>query len=317
MNNKPLFSVVTVCYNAGNLISKTIESVLAQKTGPESDLKSKGYDTLFEYIIQDGASTDDTLSVVEEYKPLFNEKGIALTVNSGKDGGIYDAMNKASASAKGEYVIFMNADDCFYSDTVLLSVAERLFIHVISDSEDATINASDNNSSSAISDSLPDIIYGDCIVKELGMYFKFRKCFELIKDRMPFSHQACFAKRTLLLESPLNTEYRITADYAFIVKSYLSGRTFFDSDVCIALVTADGLSSVHMLDTFVEVNKVCNDLNIPRFSQDEYLKKLKEMKLKQFVLSYFPKCIKLFIRKSQIKRRGQLAEVTIPKWAES
>lgn len=291
MSNKPLFSVVTVCYNAGNLIRKTIESVAAQNTSINSDSLFTGFDSLFEYIIQDGASTDDTISIVSEYQSLFADKGISMTVNSEKDGGIYDAMNKAVRSAKGTYVIFMNADDCFYSDHVLKDISESL-------------------------SEFPDIIYGDCIIKELGMYFKFRKCFDLIKTRMPFSHQACFAKRELLTESPFNTSYRITADYAFLLKNFINGKSFFDSNVCIALVTADGLSSVHMLDTFIETNKVCNDLNTPRFSNSEYVKKLHIMKIKQFVLSYFPGFIKLAIRKFQIKKRGQLTEVIIPHWCK-
>ena len=293
----PLFSVVTVCYNSGELIKKTIESVLSQ------DMSNN--DMSFEYIIQDGQSTDNTLSIVNSYADAFIEKGIKYTVNSLKDGGIYDAMNKGVNSSTGTYVIFMNADDCFYSSHVLNDVTNAL--------KNAFTNSFSNNELCDIA-SLPDIIYGDCIVKELGMYFKFRKCYDLIKERMPFSHQACFAKRELLLATPLNTEYRITADYDFILKSYLSDKVFFDSNVEIALVTADGLSSVHMLDTFVEVNKVCNNLNCPRFSNEAYEKKLKEMKVKQFVLSYFPNSIKLFIRKNQIKNRGQITSVTVPPW---
>lgn len=304
MNNKPLFSVVTICYNCGNLIRKTIESVLAQNNN----------DSLFsfEYIIQDGASGDNTLEIVSEYKQRFEENNIPLIVNSLKDGGIYDAMNKAVSNANGEYVIFMNADDCFYSKDVLYDVFTKL-ISFKNDSADNT-NGSDNITD--YSDILPDIIYGDCIVKELGMYFKFRKTFDQIKDRMPFSHQSCFAKRKLLLETPLNTEYKITADYDFILKSYLSKKTFFDSEIVISLVTADGLSSVHMLDTFIEVNKVCDALSVPRFNKSDYEKKLKEMKLKQFVLSYFPNFIKLAIRKKQIKSRGQITTVEIPYWAK-
>jgi len=278
----PLFTVVTVCYNASSLIEKTIKSVLAQDF------------TDYEYIIQDGASIDDTLEVVNKFKGDFEMRNIKLTINSEKDSGIYDAMNKAVAAGSGKYVIFMNADDCFYSQSVLTEVSLK-----IKESGDA------------------DIIFGDCIIKELGMYFKFRKCFDEIKNRMPFSHQACFAKRELLLNTPLNTNYKITADYDFLLKSYLNGRSFSDSEVCIALVTADGLSSVHMYDTFVEVNTVCRNLGAPRFNESQYNKKIKEMKLKQFVLSHFPKSIIKSIRAKQIKDRGQLAEVSVPLWAEN
>ena len=297
MSNKPLFSVVTVCYNAENYIQKTMESVLAQDYLCCGDSKSSDSDIRFEYIIQDGASKDGTLELISKFKDKFEDKNIGIVINSEKDGGIYDAMNKAVSSASGTYVIFMNADDCFYSESVLSDVARSLD------------KFNDDNSE------LPDIIYGDCIVKELGMYFTFKKCFDDIKSRMPFSHQACFAKAELLKELQLNTNYKITADYDFLLRSCLNSKTFYDSNVTIALVTADGLSSLNMLDTFVEVNKVCSALNEPRFSEKEYKKKLREMKLKQFVLSHFPKFIVKAVRKKQISKRGQLADVVVPVWA--
>ena len=280
-----LFCVVTICYNAENTIKKTIESVLNQNS------------INYEYIIEDGSSNDSTVEIAESYSGKFKEKGISYKIISKKDDGIYDAMNKAVSVSEGRYVIFMNSDDCFYSKDVLSNVEKSLKSYYKSGAD------------------YPDIIYGDCIVKELNMYFKFRKCFDLIKERMPFSHQACFAKRELLISAPLNTKYKITADYDFLLKAYINGNSFYDCNEIIALTTADGVSSVNMLDTFIEVNKVCNALNVPRFSEKAYNKKLKEMKIKQFVLSYFPIIIKRAIRKSQIKNRGQIIDVILPPWA--
>ena len=280
-----LFCVVTICYNAENTIKKTIESVLNQNS------------INYEYIIEDGSSNDSTVEIAESYSGKFKEKGISYKIISKEDDGIYDAMNKAVSVSEGRYVIFMNSDDCFYSKDVLSNVEKSLKSNYKSGAD------------------YPDIIYGDCIVKELNMYFKFRKCFDLIKERMPFSHQACFAKRELLISAPLNTKYKITADYDFLLKAYINGNSFYDCNEIIALTTADGVSSVNMLDTFIEVNKVCNALNVPRFSEKAYNKKLKEMKIKQFVLSYFPIIIKREIRKSKIKNRGQIIDVILPPWA--
>ena len=284
MSNKPLFSVVTICYNSSNLIRKTIESVLAQNNITDGPL--------FEYVIQDGSSTDDTLSIVGEYKPLFDEKHIPLIINSGKDGGIYDAMNKGVQNSNGEYVIFLNADDCFYDENVLKNVCESL------------------------NGNTPDIIFGDCIVKELGMYFKFRKCPDQIETRMPFSHQACFAKRELLLKWPLDLNYKITADYDFLLKCHMNNCSFYDSNVIISLVTADGVSSVNMFDAFSEACKVCESYGIPRYTDKEMKSKIKEMKIKQFVLDCFPRFIKKAIREYQVNHRGQTLDVTIPTWAK-
>lgn len=295
-DNCPLFSVVTVCYNSGDLIRKTIESVLAQDYSE------------YEYIIQDGNSKDNTLAIVNSYKSKFEAKGISLVVNSGKDGGIYDAMNKAVQSASGEYVLFMNADDCFYSEDVLSNVDTRLrdngFIGLLTDSQTESIKE------------LPDIIFGDCVVKELEMYFLFRKCPDQVETRMPFSHQACFAKRENLLKWPLDLNYPITADYDFILKCHMNKCTFFDSDTTISLVTADGVSSVNMYDAFIEACKVCESYNVPRYTEEEMKKKKFEMKIKQFVLDCFPAFIKKAIRKYQVTHRGQTTEVTIPVWAK-
>lgn len=90
-----LFSIITVTYNAAQVLSTTLKSVKEQSF------------THFEYLVIDGASTDDTLALVEQ-------AGIATaTVWSEPDKGLYDAMNKAIDRATGQYLIFLNAGDAF------------------------------------------------------------------------------------------------------------------------------------------------------------------------------------------------------------
>jgi len=99
--NRPLISIITVCYNAAPVIGVTLQSVCGQ-SWPE-----------LEYIIVDGASTDATMEIVRKY-----EKHIRRIVSE-KDQGIYDAMNKGLQLATGEFVLFMNAGDVFHSpDTI-------------------------------------------------------------------------------------------------------------------------------------------------------------------------------------------------------
>lgn len=98
----PLFSIVTVCYNAAGCIGRTLDSVREQRFN--------GY----EYIIVDGASTDGTLDIVAE-------SGVRCDrIVSEPDRGIYDAMNKGIGLARGEYLIFLNAGDTFFADDTLL-----------------------------------------------------------------------------------------------------------------------------------------------------------------------------------------------------
>lgn len=95
-------TIITVCYNAQTLIRNTIESVLGQTFQD------------FEYLIIDGKSTDDTVSIVREY---INDSRIKVFVE--KDFGIYNAMNRGICRASGKFIYFLNAGDVFYeSDTL-------------------------------------------------------------------------------------------------------------------------------------------------------------------------------------------------------
>ena len=93
------FSVITVCFNAGDKLKATIDNILAQT-----------FDD-YELLIEDGGSTDESLKTVPE-DPHIN-------IYVEKDKGIYDAMNKAVSKAKGDYVIFMNCGDYFFDEKVL------------------------------------------------------------------------------------------------------------------------------------------------------------------------------------------------------
>lgn len=105
--NKPLITIVTVCYNAAEAILPTVKSVLAQD-----------YPHI-EYIIIDGKSQDDTLELLKPF-----ESKIDLVVSE-PDEGVYDAMNKGIRLAKGEYINFMNAGDYFYEDNSLSKAFEK------------------------------------------------------------------------------------------------------------------------------------------------------------------------------------------------
>lgn len=101
-----LVSIVTTTYNSAKTIHKAIESVLNQTY------------TNIEYIIADGQSTDDTLSVVESYRDSFEKKGITLKVISGPDSGIYGGMNKGVSLAEGQLIGLVNSDDWYEQDIV-------------------------------------------------------------------------------------------------------------------------------------------------------------------------------------------------------
>ena len=103
----PLISIVTVVYNAENVIEDTIKSLLAQTF------------TNYEYIIIDGQSTDNTHVIIDTYRTHIT------TYISEPDKGIYDAMNKGLSLASGKWVYFLNAGDRFYNSDVLQKISQN------------------------------------------------------------------------------------------------------------------------------------------------------------------------------------------------
>jgi glycosyltransferase len=97
-------SIITAVYNAETTIEDCIKSVCTQ-TCPD-----------IEHIIIDGGSTDRTLDIVRE-----NETHISKCV-SGKDNGVYDAMNKGLDFASGQIIAFLNADDFYASGTIVSEI---------------------------------------------------------------------------------------------------------------------------------------------------------------------------------------------------
>jgi glycosyltransferase involved in cell wall biosynthesis len=98
--NAPIISIVTPSFNQARFLEQTIRSVIAQD-----------YPNL-EYIIQDGASTDDSQLVLERYKS-------SLTYwTSAKDGGQANAINLGFVRTKGEIMAWLNADDLLLPGTL-------------------------------------------------------------------------------------------------------------------------------------------------------------------------------------------------------
>ena len=88
-----LVTIVTPSYNQGQFIEDTIKSVLNQT-----------YKNI-QYIVVDGASSDNTMEVVERYRDKID------IIISERDKGQTDAINKGFRLAKGELVGWINSDD--------------------------------------------------------------------------------------------------------------------------------------------------------------------------------------------------------------
>lgn len=88
-----LVTIVTVSYNAGPAIRRTIESVM------------RHLDDEVEYVVVDGGSSDGTADIIREYA-----SSLAIWLSE-PDRGIYDAMNKAVVLARGRFILNVNCGD--------------------------------------------------------------------------------------------------------------------------------------------------------------------------------------------------------------
>ena len=107
-------SIVTATYNSAETVRDTIESVLRQTF------------TDYEYIIKDGGSKDDTLTICREYEQKFGGK---MKIVSSKDKGIYDAMNQGFQAATGDVLMLINSDDLFARADAVEMVVQSFLEH--------------------------------------------------------------------------------------------------------------------------------------------------------------------------------------------
>ncbi len=101
-------SLITIAYNSAETIEDTIKSIVAQD-----------YFNI-EYIIIDGGSTDNTLSIVDKFKD-----SIAIIISE-PDKGIYDAMNKGVQNATGDIIGILNSDDIYANNKVVSRIVEAI-----------------------------------------------------------------------------------------------------------------------------------------------------------------------------------------------
>ncbi len=188
----PSISIITVVYNGGNVIGKTIESIINQT-----------YKNI-EYIIIDGNSTDSTLAVIKKH-----QSHISYWISE-PDEGLYDAMNKGLKTAHADYVLFINAGDELYAcDTV-----EKIF-----NAPDFTIKKDSITSQSP----LPDVFFGETeMIDNAGNSIGLRRLkpnknlnWKHLKNGMLVSHQSVIVKKNIA--NQYNTNYKYAADYDWVI----------------------------------------------------------------------------------------------------
>ena len=205
-NKFPLVSIVTVTLNSGKYLEGAIKSVLGQ-TYPK-----------IEYIIIDGGSKDKTLEIIEKYR-----SEIAYFISE-PDRGLYDAMNKGIAIARGELIGILNSDDWYQPEAVRLIVSEYL--------KDKDREAG--------------VFFGDIgVVSEKLEYLE--RVYgrpELIGTyRWRVIHPSSFVVRNIYAKWRYSLNFSLLADYDFFLNLYFSGVRFHYCNEIITYVRAGGRSS--------------------------------------------------------------------------
>ena len=181
MENTPLITVITVTYNAGKVIEKTLKSLASQSFQD------------FEYLVIDGHSQDDTLTKIIEYN--LGQTNIL----SEPDKGLYDAMNKGLRLSKGKYIIFLNAGDTFHT-------SETLKLYSKYAEEDKDIIYGDTE--------IVDINGNFVRPRHLTAPQKLSK--KSFSKGMLICHQAFMVKKDLAPQ--YNTLYKYSSDYDWCIK---------------------------------------------------------------------------------------------------
>ena len=203
----PLFTIITCTYNAESTLERTIRSVDSQ-TYPG-----------IEHLILDGKSTDRTLEIAARSE--------RARIISEPDKGLYDAMNKGISLATGDYLIFLNAGDCFHSEETLSQVAAMM------------------------EGKNPDVIYGEtALVDGDGKFLRMRRLkapenlnWKSFKNGMLVCHQAFWARTEIARRTPYDLKYRFSADVDWCIRIMKESRVLFNTRTTLIDYLSEGMTT--------------------------------------------------------------------------
>lgn len=185
--DNPRITIITVCFNSAATIRDTLESISLQS-----------YKN-FEHIVVDGGSADDTLKIVSSW----SKHPIRLV--SEPDEGIYDAMNKGIALARGDYIGMLNSDDFFSNSSVLKKIAKRFELGDVD----------------AVFSSL-DVVDPTNLDRVLRKYRVSHLTSFMLRIGVMPAHPTFYCKKSCYEKAGLyRTDFRIAADFEMLVRLFI------------------------------------------------------------------------------------------------
>jgi glycosyltransferase involved in cell wall biosynthesis len=200
----PKLSIITINYNNLEGLKRTVDSVLNQ-TWKE-----------FEYIVIDGGSTDGSAEYIES-----KSEHIDYWISE-PDKGIYNAMNKGIVKATGEYLLFLNSGDHFFTNSVLQENNDKIANYDL-------IYFNIQN----VGENFSKIISYPAILRFSDLFFNI------------LSHQATFFRKNLFKKVGLYDEnLKIVSDWKFMIVALFKYHcSYLKVDETLSTYYLDGISS--------------------------------------------------------------------------
>ena len=235
---------VTITYNAASVLQRTLNSVLQQD-----------YPDIVHLII-DGASTDGTLEMVNDYIDRSNaaDNGHRIQVTSEPDKGIYDAMNKGLRSLDGDYVCFLNAGDFLPAPDTVSKI----------------VSAGVRSQESGVGSQLPAVLYGDTdIVDGEGRFLHPRRLappehltWKSFRHGMLVCHQAFYARTDFAIATPYDQQFRYSADVDWCIRVMKAAAKenvpLLNLHMVVVNYTEEGQTTLHHRESLLERYRVMN-----------------------------------------------------------
>ena len=242
---------VTITYQAAKVLQRTLDSVLEQDY-PE-----------ITHLIIDGASTDGTIEMVNDYIERSNasENGHKVLLMSEPDNGIYDAMNKGLRSLDGDYVCFLNAGDYLPAP----DIASRINVQCSMFNVQCSMV---NGQCSMVNVQSPAVLYGDTdIVDGEGRFLHHRRLappehltWKSFRHGMLVCHQAFYARTDFAIATPYNQKYRYSADVDWCIRIMKAAAKenvpLLNLHMVVANYTEEGQTTIHHRESLIERYKV-------------------------------------------------------------
>ena len=208
----PFFTIITSTYNAEKALPPLLESLASQTCHD------------FNWIVQDGSSSDATMQIVEQYRNRLPE----ILADSRKDRGIYDAWNKALdqwQARLGKWIIFMGAGDTFCHQDSLKEA-----MHYLEQLSDEYIYYA-----------VPvEIVL--CSGEFLNQVAPSNNPSIDLKNGMCLPHQGLFHRHDIFSNNRYDISYSIAGDYDFVCRTLTRNNICFGKTACIRM-SVGGVSS--------------------------------------------------------------------------